>query len=251
MKSPFRTVILVALSAVVLYACGSSGSSASSGLSQSDVQAMITQAVTPLQQQITALQNQVNGMGPAPAVFIRAPNAPAIAIKAQQRGTSQKAATTTCPGIGTLTGRPNDSDPIATNYISGVSCTGYYFTVSGAATSASSATVQPAPAVVTIGFDAPNCTGNAYVIASFNGTSISQAALANGAVMTTGNPAVAANYWMLKPGTAVTTPNFLSILNGTTCSSWSGSISAYALVPNDPTVSGVSNAPIPGPVTIG
>lgn len=258
MKSPFRTVLLAALSAILLYACGSSGSSASSGLSQSDVQAMITAAVTPLQQQIATLQGQVSTLqqSGSPAIFIRAPNAPAIAIKAQLRGTSSKATTTTtCTGLGTLTGRPDNSDPITSNNLSGVSCTGYYFTVSGAATASDTAIVQAPPSAVTIGFDAPNCTGNAYVIANFNGTSMSQTALANGAVITIGNPTVAANYWMLKPNTAVTTPNILSAFNSAPnyggCFSWSGSLSAYALAPNDPTVSGVPSAPITGPVTIG
>lgn len=253
MKS-FRSVFLVALSAIVLYACGSSGSSASSGLSQSDVQAMITAAVTPLQNQIAALQTQVSGIQQA-AVFIKAPNAPAVKVASQLRGISVKATTTTtCTGLGTLTGRPNTSDPIASNNLSGISCTGYYFTVSGAATSAQTAIVQGPPPVVTIGFDAPNCTGNAYMIANFNGTGVSQTAVANGAVITIGDPTVAAHYWMLKPGTAATNPNILSMFNSAPpggCFSWSGSASGYALAPNDPTVSGVPSAPIAGPVTIG
>lgn len=249
MKSPFRTVLFAALSAILLYACGSSGSSASSGLSQSDVQAMITAAVTPLQQQIATLQGQVSTLQQAqtPAVFIRAPNAPAIAIRAQLRGTSAKTTTTTttCTGLGTLTGRPNNSDPITSNDLAGVSCTGYYFTVSGAATASDTAVVQPLASTLFVWFDAPNCTGNAYV--TIGSGSLSNGALANGVVFTVGT-----SYFMLKPGTASAQPNLLSDWQGGSCSNTTVSkLVVYPLAPNDPTVSGVPSAPVTGPVTIG
>lgn len=251
----FRATALALLSAVFLYACGSSGSqaSSSSGLTQSQVQTLIAQALAPVQQQVSTLQSQVSALqgSATPAVFIRAPNAPAIAIKAQARGTSQKATAPTCTGLGTLTGRPTDSDPLATDDISGVSCTGYYFTVSGAATSAQSADIQGPPSGVRVWFDAPNCTGNAYVTINPSG-GLSQGALANGAVFTIGDPTVAANYLMLKPGTASSQPNLQSDLQNGACTNTAVSqLVVYPLVTNDSTVSGVPSAPIAGPVTIG
>lgn len=254
MKS-FRFVLLAALSTVVLYACGNSASDASSGLTQAQVQTMITQATTPLENQITALQSQVAAIQSAaePAVFIKAPNAPAVKVqlKSQLRNKSTSTSTTTCTGLGTLTGRPDSSDPLSTDNISGVSCAGYYFTVSGAATSTDNAVIQPPPPSVAIGYDSPGCTGNAYALESFNGTGITQGAVANGAVFTVGDPTSPANYLMLKAGTASTTPNILSVLQKGSCISFSGTLSGYALVTNDSTASGVPSAPIPGPVTIG
>lgn len=259
----FRSALFALFASVALYACGSSGSQASSGagLTQSQVQALISQAVTPLQQQIATLQQSS-----APAVFIKAPNAPAISIKAQSRGTSQKAAASTCTGLGTLTGRPSDSDPMATDLIAGVSCTGYYFTVSVAATSAQSAQVQPAPNNIPVYYDAPNCTGNAYIVVG--GRGVSQGALANGAVFTTantfdGNPGYVVSYWMLEPSAASSQPTLLSSssgdavngdptqINQTCTNATTTGMTVYALAPNDPTVSGVPSAPVQGPVTIG
>lgn len=256
------TALIAIVSSLTLYACGSSGSVAStgsSGLTQAQVQALISQAVTPLQNQIATLQSQVGALqsssSAAPAIFIRAPNAPAVKVASQPRGVSAKATPSTCTGIGTLTGRPNNSDPLSTDNISGVSCTGYYFTISGAATSADSAIVQPAPAAVTIGYDGPGCTGNAYALASFNGTGITEGAVANGAVFRaysgTNDPTNPSSYLMLKAGTTLSSPNILSVLQGSSCSSFSGQLSGYPLVTNDQTVSGVASAPIPGPVTIG
>ncbi len=251
MKSPFRFALMAMLTCVALYACGSGSSSASSGggLTQAQVQALINTAITPLQQQIATLQSEVASASPAPAVFIHAPNAPAVAVKAQLR--DKTSAAPTCTGLGTLTGRPSDSDPFTTNLLSGVSCSGYYFTVSGAATSAETSTVQPAPAAIKVWFDGPNCSGNAYVQGPTAPWGVTATILANGAVLTTGDPTQSASYWMLKPGTVAASANLQSVLQGGTCSSYVTAIPVYALVPNDQSVSGVPSAPIPGPVTIG
>ena len=75
---------------------------------------------------------------------------------------------------------------------------------------------------------------------------ISPAALANGAVFTTQG-----TYWMLTPATAKSDPALLSYWENGQCSAISASFDVYQLAPNDPTVSGVPSAPVPGPVTIG
>ena len=242
MKS-LRFTLLALASTFALYACGgNTTSSADTGVTQAQVQAMIASAIAPLQQQLNTLQSST-----APAVFIKAPNAPAISVKAMLRGTTQKTQSTPpCTGLGTLTGRPDTSDPIASNLISGVSCAGYYYTISGAATSAQQAVVQPLSGALTVWFDSPNCQGNAYVSLNSGNQSVSPGAVANGAVFT-----VAGTYWMLKPGTAVSDPAILSSYQSGQCSAFSGSWDMYQLAPNDQTVSGVPSAPIPGPVTIG
>ena len=257
-----RTITAALVGSILLYACGgtSSPTATATALTQPQVEALINAALAPVQQQVTSLQSEVTTLQsaatPAPAVFIKAPNDPSIkAMAVRIKAASTATTTSTCTGLGTLTGRPDNSDPLSTDNISGVSCTGFYFTVSGAATSSDNAIVQTLPATVTVGFDAPNCTGNAYVLASFNGTSISEGARANGAVFRVyvgaNNPSDATTYWMLTPGTAETTPTILSLVQGTTCKSWNSALSAYALQQNNSTTSGVPSAPIPGPVTIG
>lgn len=249
----FLAVIFSFLAPICLSACGSSGSQAPSGLTQSQAQALISQAVAPLAQQVTTLQADISTLqqSSAPAVFIQAPNSAPVAIKSQSRGTSRKSTPPTCSGLGTLTGRPTDSDPLATDDISGVSCTKYYFTVSGAATSSQNADIQGPPPGVRVWFDAPNCTGNAYVTISPS-SGLSEGALANGAVFTVGDPTVAANYLMLKPGTASGQPNLQSNLQAGVCTNTTVSqLVVYALVPNDSSISGIPSAPIQGPITIG
>lgn len=259
MKS-FRYTLAAVVSTLMLYACGSSGSSASSapGLTQAQVQSLISAAVAPLQQQVTTLQGQVATLqsagAAAPAVFIKAPNMPAAKVARQL---SNKAGSgPTCTGLGTLTGRPTSSDPISSDDVSGVSCTGYYFTVSGAATSSDNAIVQGLQGNLPVWYDAPNCTGNAYVTVGAGSQSLSNGALANGAVFraylaSADDPTNTASYLMLQPGTASSEPTLLSELQNGQC----GAVSVtqfvvYELATNDQTVSGVPSAPIPGPVTI-
>lgn len=253
MKS-LRFTLLALVSTVALYACGgNTTSSADTGVTSAQVQQMIASAIAPLQSQIATLQSQVGAS--APAVFIKAPNAPAVKAASQMRGTSQKATTQpSCTGLGTLTGRPSNSDPIASDLISGVSCTGYFFTISAAATSAQQAIVQPLQGNLSVFFDAPNCAGNAYVAVSTSG--VSQGALANGAVFRVptnpDDPTVASTYWMLQPGTTSSQPVILSQYQNGQCNAVSISqFVVYQLAPNNQTVSGVPSAPVQGPVTIG
>lgn len=218
---------------------------------------MITAAVAPLQAQVTTLQNQLAALpqGAAPAVFIHSPNLQGSAKEQLQR--IVRATGGTCTGLGTLTGRPMNSDPISSNNVSGISCTGFYFTISGAATASDTAVVQPLQGNLTVWYDGPNCTGNAYVsVAQLNDQSLSAGALANGAVFRAyqngaDDPMNAASYLMLKPGTAVSDPVLMSSLANLQCTAQGGiSFDVYQLAANDETVSGVPSAPIPGPVTV-
>lgn len=241
-KSVLTTLASALAVAALITACG--GGQATSAADTSQLQSEITT----LQSQVAQLQTEVAALGAAPAVFIKAPNAPTVKVAEQMRTASQKATTTSsCTGLGTLTGRPSNSDPIASNLISGVSCAGYYYTLNGAATSADTSTVQPLEASLPVWFDSPGCAGNAYVTVGAGSQSLSVGALANGAVFT-----VNGTYWMLKPGTASAQPNLLSeFVNGNCINNSVSQLVVYPLAPNDQTVSGVPNAPIQGPVTIG
>lgn len=247
-----RTALIFLVSALALAACGGGGSGSATSAS---VTGPSTSQFQALQQQVATLQGEVATLqgSTAPAVFIKDPNGPAVKVQVRHQ-LSDKAtgSTSTCTGLGTLTGRPANSDPITTDLISGVSCTGFYFTVSSAATSAENAVVQPLPPSVAVFYDAPGCTGNAYVAApgtfQWNGVdvAISNGALANGAVFTVG-----ASYEMLNTGISPTSVSVQSLQVNGSCSAFSTVLSLYPLAPNDPTVSGVPSAPIPGPVTIG
>ena len=251
MRSPFRFAFLAMLTSVALYACGSGAAPASSGtgVTQAQVQSMINAAVAPLQQQVNTLQSELANVGQSPAVFIRAPNAPTVTLK-RQVSTSQKfSPSSSCTGLGTLTGRPTTSDPITSNLISGVSCSGYYFTVSAAATSAQNAYIQGLLSEASIYLDAPNCTGNAYIGVGFQG--LSQGAVSNGAVFASPEPYTTTQViYMLTAGETPVSVNAESYWNGGCFPASGTAMVLYALVPNDPTVSGVPSAPIPGPVMI-
>lgn len=250
----------VIATAALLAACGgnsnSNDSTADSMQTQTQIQAL-AQQVSALQGQVAAMQQSAAA---APAVFIRAPNAPAP--KAARQGVSIKTTSPSCSGLGTLTGRPSDSDPISSDDISGISCTGYYFTVSGAATSSDNAIVQPLLSTIAVLYDSPNCAGNAYVALgsgfTWNGVAagVSSGAVANGAVFRvymngSNDPTNAASYLMLKGGTALSNPLIQSVLVNSACQPFNSSLGVYELAPNDQTISGVPSAPIPGPVTIG
>lgn len=252
-----RVILIGALSAFVLYACG--GGQSNAGMTNAQVQALIASAIAPLQAQVNTLQTQVNALEgqTAPAVFIQAPNGPTVAVK-RQRNFGQKTSTTTtstCTGLGTLTGRPRSSDPIESNNLSGISCTGYYFTVSGSATSAQTSYIQGVAPEINVWWTNANCTGNPYVAAGGTGMlgPVSSGAIANGFVFTTIDPTTGnLVYWMLKAGTTAASANVLSVQSGTAgCNPATGPLSLYAVVPNDQTVSGIPSAAIPGPVTIG
>lgn len=259
-----RTIVLKRISGLVigllvgvLVACGGSSvaSSGSSGLTQADVQQMITAAVAPLNQQIAALQTQVAQLSAAQpqkaAVFIRAPNA----VLASARSTRAITRALPSPCNWTLTGRPQTSDPISDNLYAGVSCTGYYFLITAAATGGT-AGIQPSSALM-VGWDGPGCTGNAYVI---NG--VSTGAAVNGFVFVAnttqpgffGPDANPADYYYVAAGSA-------RAMGVTLASIWTGAqpgvcqpggivADGYPALANDESITGVPSVPVPGPVLI-
>lgn len=260
-KSWFKKAptLMVGLLVGALVACGGSSvaSSGSSGLTQTEVQALISAAVTPLQSQIAVLQSQVNSLQASSgaskaAVFIRAPNAAQVMAR-QTRGMQSEPSITRAlpsPCNWTLTGRPNTSNPISDNTYAGVSCTGYYFLITGAATG-DVAGIQ-APNTLVVQWDGPSCTGNAYVVQG-----VSAGARVNGFVFVTNfNNAVAdpnaSDYWYVAPATPLTNnvAAMSSFTPGMGCTSVSGTIVGWAALPNDESVTGIPSAPVPGPVLI-
>lgn len=268
-KSWFKKAptLMVGLLVGALVACSGS-SSADTGLTQSQVQTMITAAVTPLESEITTLQSQVQTLqasgGAQPAVYIKAPNAQgeiASAIGRVTRATSAPA----CTGIGTLTGRPSSSDPMTSDVYSGISCTGYYFDISGSVAGGTSDIQQTQ---FEIGFDGANCTGDAYIVPW--GAQPQLPLLAQAGAVFTAAPSDAfgmrgadwsnaANYWYLKAGTspvAFTAASFYAYNQGCLAAgderlpSPLNTQAAYPIAQNVPSVTGIPSAPIPGPVLI-
>lgn len=270
MKRILSASLAALVSTMILLACSGGSGNAASGLTQQQVQDMITAAVQPLQAEILILQTQVKTLqANQPAVFIRSPNAPSI----MATSSATSATTPTCTGLGTLTGRPTSSDPISSPMIAGISCTGYYFTIIGAPNSSSQAIVQPLPKPVALVFATPDCTGQAYVddgsSYTLGASIIANSALVNGVVFRywTSNldPTIASSYYMLPAGEQAQTIAPMSMTyysggapanNSFQCQQIPNSSGAtyggfYPVKQNDPTVTGVPNAPIQGPVKIG
>lgn len=249
---------------MVLYACGAGTSSAVTGtLTQAQFDSLLSTSSA-----FTSLKAQVAAIGSA-AVYIKAPNATAYSARSASRRTESvggsntgvmPAATTGCPGIGTLTGRPTSSDPLQSSIASGISCTGYYFDVSMAATSSEYGYIQWVPATAQLAWDGTNCTGNMYVGINGFGTG----AATNGAVfrwapggegaagLTASSEADTSTYYEVKPGAAQTV-TVLSTNGGADSTCTPATISGfvgYAVIPNNVTDSGIESAPIQGPIVI-
>lgn len=257
MKYLMRAVLPTLSVIALVTACNTGTTNASSGsaVTSAEVQSMINASIAPLQQQIATLQ------GSSAAVFIRAPNAPPVTVAHQlSRKASGSPSTSSCTGLGTLTGRPPNSDPIASNDLSGVSCAGYYFTVSGAQSASTDGYIQPLNAGIAIWYDGPNCTGNSYVALSsgswYSSWGIGTGAVSNGAVFTivppgtSNNPTNTSLYWMLPAQEAPTSPLLVSAFVNGQCVQQGGTFPVYQLQQNVPATSGVPSAPIPGPITI-
>ncbi|MDE2101216.1 MAG: hypothetical protein KGL39_28480 [Patescibacteria group bacterium] len=258
--------ILVGAAVGILVACSGS-SSADTGLTQSQVQTMITAAVSPLQQQIATLQTQVQTLqastGSVARVFITAPNASAATALA--RRVTRASSGAPCTGIGTLTGRPSTSDPMSSGLYSGISCTGYYFDISGAI-AGGVANLQPLPyAQYIVAYDGANCTGDAYLVPRSDTVDTLQILAQSGMVFlfdpntVTPSPTVAANYWYLKAGTTAVPFTEASLSYGALaqpCTDASVTVSGFSFTSgfpiqaNDSAVTGIPSAPIPGPVLI-
>lgn len=241
-----------------LYACGAGSSSAVTGtLTQAQFDSLLSTSSA-----FTSLKAQVAAIG-SPAVYIKAPNAPTVAVNRRMTesvgggSTSTTTAALPSPCNWTLTGRPTSSDPLQSSLASGVSCTGYYFTISEAATSSDNGVIQPFPATLALQFDGAGCTGNMYVGEfSYNGNpGIGTGAITNGAVFrydpSNTGPTDASTYYMVPANESSQTVTIQSIYAARGCQSVGPlSVSAWAVSANDPTVTGIQNAPVPGPVLI-
>lgn len=261
MKSRFLTTALcVVIGSLGLLAACNSSTDASSGVSLSDFQALqqqvasLQQTVTQQGQEITALQSS-SGSGAASGLYltISAPNAHTASLSTMSVGGSSggvhtDATGTTCTGLGTLTGHPNTSDPISSNVLSGYSCSGYLFNVTGSVTGGVS-DIQPLASGIELDFTGTNCTGNVYV------RNVPAAAIANGIVFAfnasgTIDYTNAANYYYVPAGQTAEQVTMLSFYNGS-CQNITGGgtvLKGYPVSPNDPTVTDIDSAEIAGPV---
>jgi hypothetical protein len=256
MKSLWRLTLPVLAVIALVTACNTGSSNATTGLSAATVQSMINASIAPLQQQIAQLQNAAT-----PAIYIQDPNQPATSVK--EHNHTSGSSTSTCTGLGTLTGRPDTSNPLQTNNLSGVSCTGYYFTVSGAATSSDYAYVQPLPSSLAVMYTSTDCSGPPYLVQipadyEWDGVplgGVPPTVVPNGAVFTLGTQGGTdpTAYWMLPAGAAPVSVDMLSFIGSGNpqCINASAVVTGYALQENNSAITGVPSAPIPGPVTIG
>lgn len=237
-----------------LYACGAGSSSAVTGtLTQAQFDSLLSTSSA-----FTSLKAQVDAIG-SPAVYIKAPNAPTVTVNRRMTesvgggSTSITAAALPSPCTWTLTGRPTSSDPLQSNIYSGVSCSGYYFNISSAPTASDSGILQQPDTTsgqITLYFDQPGCVGNPYIYG------LSAAAMAQGAVMrvdATGADPTGVDpntYYYLPPGSSPSPVATQSAMYKGSCTGLITTGGQYKLLPNDPTVTGVPSAPIPGPISI-
>lgn len=246
MKTLKRATLTVALAIAVGFvvtACNGSSSSASSGVTLAQFQALQTQVQT-LQANYTSLSNRFT----------------ALKLAVSQGGSSSTAnavyatSSTTSTCAWTLI-----SASLTNNQLQAATCDGYYVNISEA-TSAGSGFVQPLSGSISLGFTGASCSGSFYVLSNFNNIGLSAGAATSGVVFffnTTnlGQPpdstsaANAAYYWYVAAGTAPTTATFPSIWTNGGCLTWNGGqLPGYAVLANDVTVTGVASAPRPGPV---
>ena len=264
-----KNTVIGAFIAGLLVACGS-GVVATSGSDEARISALeatVQQQAT----QIAALQTSVNALSTAakPAVFIKAPNAATLIKTAMSKGRKPAAVDpSTCTGLGTLTGRPDNSNPITSDLLAGLSCTGYLYVITQAVNASEQSVLQGLP-VRSYFYATYDCTGPAYV--SRNGTYglLSSGVFQSGVVLRAPSSPAAptdpndpSTYFYLPALGQTTSAVFgsyvTSLLNGVNCQSLAGLPQpqppvedAIELLPNDPAVTGFPSAPIPGPVTIG
>lgn len=198
--------------------------------------------------------------------IIMAPNAKPVTARIVSTrlvngGGETTSQTVTCTGIGTLSGYPNDADPITASVYAGTSCTGYLFDIGAAPIASDYGVIQKfqSPAAVVF-FDAPNCTGNAYVFPGYyyNGVQgIGEIAFSQGFVVrvdpSNSDPLGAnpATYFYVPAGAAETPFNAMSMYVNGGCSANSQTLTGVKLLVNDPTITGINSAPVQGPITIG
>jgi hypothetical protein len=265
MMKPLKLTISIALGAVVglLVACGGSSNAADNGPTMAQFNALkqqvsaLADAKSTLQDKVASLQKQVDKLPTTDAaadlyLTIQAPNldhkanarARAMALGLSPRDEKVNPCTT----LGTLTGHPDTSSPITSRNLAGVSCTGYLFTISSA-TAEGTGYIQPTNQF--IWYTGPNCTGDAYAY-------LTPIAAANGAVFVPSEGDKLStdpkDYLYLPQGEALSKGvEVLSQLNpngGHDCSTFESPSpnNLYKLEINDPSITGVDSAPVPGPV---
>ncbi|MGH8127858.1 MAG: hypothetical protein ACRETC_05755 [Gammaproteobacteria bacterium] len=253
--------MLLAAIGVFVNACGSSNSIAGSTLTQATFDSFLStaSAFTSLKTELATDEATIASLkASSAAVFIRAPNAPTV--KVMRRSTESVGGSNTAitkaalpsPCTWTLTGRPTSSDPMQSDVVSGVSCSGYYFNISGAASASDNAYLQPLNTAVY--FDGTNCTGTAYV------SNIPATAITGGIVFglnpndgfTQSDALNSAYYWYIPANSALQFVPMQSNWNpgANSCTNAAGDVSGYIAIQNDPTVTGIANAPIQGPVLV-
>lgn len=274
----FIPVLLIGMILGAMWGCGSSSSAATTDPTVAALQAAVATLqsdVKTLQSQVAALQAQPSGSGSTPAVYIVAPNdkaANAVARDAYQalmrRRTTEAVATTTattqavtpCTGIGTLTGRPFNSDALGSNKLSGKSCTGYLFNISTALTG-EYGYIQPLLTGQLL-FTGMNCSGDMYVSPYWykNGVpTFTEEGVNDGAVFTFDpnnlGPNDTSTYYMVQAGETATTGLTMASLWDTAANSCQSttidSIATFLVQPNNSTTTGIGSAPVAGPVTVG
>ncbi len=255
--------LFLGIIAGLLVACGTQVA-ALSGADEARLVAL--ESLTALQQtQIAALQTAVNTLnaGPRPAVFIQAPGAANVQALKSARSTNAATAVggaaadaDTCTGLGTLTGRPDNSNPITSSLIGGVSCTGYLFVVSDAASAAEEGYLQPISNFVRF-YATSDCSGPGYISRQGSIGRLSADVFIKGAVfgdVDTRTGVRLPNLYVPAGAPKVTVPYGSASDGGGGCGFFPSPFmveDAVQLLPNDPAITRVPNGPIPGPITIG
>jgi hypothetical protein len=270
---PLKLTASIAVGLVVglLVACGGTSNADSGGPTMAQFNALKAQVATlegtvsDLQATVADLKATVKTIPKTNAaadlyLAIKAPNVNHAANarhRAMALGLSQREeAANPCTTLGTLTGHPRTSSPIHSNALAGISCTGYLFTVSAAA-EGETAYIQPFadnpprakyPDRVGVYFTTDNCTGTAYL----RDSETTAALRAHGGVFARVVSAEGLddpNAYFYVPANAPVKKNI------TTASRDSGgcepahfTMDAYKVLVNDPSITGIDSAPIPGPV---
>lgn len=279
-------VFTAALIAGTVVACNGSSDAGTSGVSQAAFNALVKR-VEALEadkkaqaKQIAALQNtgatltqaiETNADALASVarlkrsyLWIGTPNA-TLPDTASPRSTLSLESTATattetmpCIGLGNISGWVDNSNPLASSTLAGTQCTGYQYLVK-AATASQTAKILPLVGA-TFYFTGANCTGSIYVsgpaaTASVNGYVFTADFDAD--EMAGDDWADAANYYYVAAGSPLSQVAAQSLFStgedngGGGCQPWlvvGHQPFGWAVLPNDPAVTGIQSAPYPGPV---
>lgn len=174
------------------------------------------------------------------------PGATAALVNAAENG---------CTGLGTFLGRPDTSNPISSNLISGESCTGFLFVISDALNSSERGLLRSIPQT-SFFYETPNCTGTRYVSRNFNMDVLSADVFIKGVVwaetvLSTGE---ITGYYMLNPASPRSAPLVTSVMTSPgVCAPFpvpEPVPDSLPVLPNDEMVTGIPSSPVPGPITV-